>query len=318
MSDHRREQALALLGLHVSEPGRQPHGARPDDEELALLIEGELDAARREEVLSHVAADHALYRQLVTLAELRAPAAGAPAAAKRESWLDAIAARLRDWRIAMATGALGSATAAAVIAAVLVWQSVSTPPPGGAVELVAQPAQRQQELAARADRTALPQVAETAARCERLPHPDDDRRSGNLCVLSLPATDDDGIDSVSVRHWLWIDEGSARAWLQHRSGERPLALRASDDGTWIALHGREGNRASLQIHAVAALARGRFEPVIELDLGNAGMGALQWRGQQLEFVSRRDFTGDPDSPRDLDMPVRQRIDPDSGRIERAP
>ena len=109
----RHRTALAWLGLKLARP-TAPKGAPPNDEELALFVDGRLGAARRREIITHLLADDSLYQRLVLLGSTLTPTprktSDTPLARCRH-WLEDL---LTQHRLAMAGLAL--AGLAAVVA----------------------------------------------------------------------------------------------------------------------------------------------------------------------------------------------------------
>ena len=61
----RAQRALALLGLRMDGAESVAVGEEPSAEDFAALYEGELEAARRAQVLSHIASNPAIYRRWI-------------------------------------------------------------------------------------------------------------------------------------------------------------------------------------------------------------------------------------------------------------
>ena len=110
----------AMLGIHLAKGRGRAEGSPPSDEELALLIDGQLEESRRLEVLSHLAHRPERYRQWLSLADMEADEqashAGLLAVLTRgiNNWLV-------DWRYA--AGGLG-----AMAAIVLLVNQMALPP----------------------------------------------------------------------------------------------------------------------------------------------------------------------------------------------
>lgn len=99
------EMAKAMLALALHQKQAPPLGAEPSDEELAILLEGGLDATRKAQILGHIAHDGQVYHRWMMLlenadatdyfSEIDQPAqhSSAQKNVASESWLQ----RLFDW-----------------------------------------------------------------------------------------------------------------------------------------------------------------------------------------------------------------------------
>lgn len=109
---HPHEQALALLAIHLKERCLESAGEPPSTEELALLLEGNLTGRRRQELMSHLCRDPALYQQWLSLVSLEQHTSDY--SVTKGLWVrfcDATSDYFTDWRYASA----GIATAALVL-----------------------------------------------------------------------------------------------------------------------------------------------------------------------------------------------------------
>lgn len=112
---------LAQIGIAATE--KEPQGAAPSDEELALFIEGKLSFERRQEVISHLNVNPLLYQQWMQLVELVSLASQTEqnsvdqkmADTSERNWFE----RLKDWLGWKEYALAGSM--AAVVMTVLIW-----------------------------------------------------------------------------------------------------------------------------------------------------------------------------------------------------
>ena len=118
MSEHDisnpQDRILAKLALTATKE-EAPKGQVPSDEELALLIQNKLDFTRKQEVLSHLNANEALFAQWMMLIEMMEVPSHTKANPKQTAQ-----SILADWFFNW-KAALGGA-AVAVFAVVLIWQ----------------------------------------------------------------------------------------------------------------------------------------------------------------------------------------------------
>jgi hypothetical protein len=115
-------QAMALLGLRAGKSDATAVGDAPTVEDFSALYEGALDATRRAQVLSHIAADQDIYRAWLEVASAQATLdeslAAQPASAQQTVPL---LQRLGSWLADMVRmpAVSGSMVAAALVAVML-------------------------------------------------------------------------------------------------------------------------------------------------------------------------------------------------------
>ena len=111
-----QQQAEAMLALHATQGERTPQGEAPDNEELALLLDGQLDFKRRKEVITHLDADTALFARWISLLEATTVFKVSESTPLQPSLLQ----RLQQWFTPMRAGFIGTALAAITTVAILV------------------------------------------------------------------------------------------------------------------------------------------------------------------------------------------------------
>ena len=115
ISMNEKDLTLAKLGMAASK-GSLPDGPVPSFEELALLIEDKLDFKRRDQILSHINSNTALFKQWINLVEIMEQGANVSQPKQQKKTL---LNWLTSWQ-SLAGGAV-----AATLALVLVWQQPS-------------------------------------------------------------------------------------------------------------------------------------------------------------------------------------------------
>lgn len=109
-----RDHLLAKLALLAHAGKHKPKGDKPSDEELAMLIDDQLDFKRKEEVISHINADQALLEQWLQLVDIIAiEEKSSEKSDEKVSWLS----WMTQWQ------ALAGSIAVAGIASVLIFNS---------------------------------------------------------------------------------------------------------------------------------------------------------------------------------------------------
>lgn len=330
MTEERQRHSEALLGMHLAEGRVTPRGAPPEDEELALLAEGRLQGRRREEVLTHLIADPARYRQWLNLVAMADDTA--PATSSRAVLANAVNRWVGNWRYA--AGAVG-AVAATLMLAIYTGitppvnqrpvavddaaepsralkqretererMKMAPPPAGSEVPALSRPELMTERAPALEEAPAAPQAdmaaPEPIEQCAAL-------GSGRLCVQAAMAGD----GSTARARWQWrgADDASPRTVLTETLEGRPAALRLSPDGRWLAIHLVAPQHKRLLVRSVPGLLGegpaathylGMLSPVADFRWED-GILRVEYREPARE--------GEPDAV------SSQRFDPESGEFE---
>jgi len=139
------ERTAAMLALYATQGSIAPADPPPTTEELALLVDEQLDFTRKQQVYGHLNADRQLMKQWLDLVDARHLLQAQPPL-KRSSLLQAIRVWLTPARSAMAGGVCTGVLAVALLAPAL-WQT----PPNLAQQPPMQPAIGSPELASQAN-----------------------------------------------------------------------------------------------------------------------------------------------------------------------
>lgn len=299
----RERHSEALLGIQLAEAERLGKGSPPSDEELALLLEGQLDSARRAEVLSHLAARPERYRQWLDLAELDATAQ----AQQPSGWAiltHGINNWLIDWRYAV--GGIGAMAGVLLLVNQMAAPPLQTPQPVSSIVLsdaynnsaeeaeAAPPPAAPQSATDQAGQQAERKLAERLAlersrelraqskmaapeeisrRCAGLMH---DSKKGQLCAVSLA-------NGISELRWQ-IEDGIHTLDSVH---EGVMQLEVSASHTWVALQ----TPSAIYVQATSDLL-GDNQNRIQLPFGGA-TSTIRWKSETLT-ISVMQALGDSD------------------------
>lgn len=108
-----KQQAEAMIALHVTRGGHAPQGEQPSYEELALLLDGRLDFNRRKEVITHLNANTELFAHWVSVVEAKSVLSEVTESEQN------LLQRLQQWINPTRLGFIGTALAAITTAVIV-------------------------------------------------------------------------------------------------------------------------------------------------------------------------------------------------------
>lgn len=316
----------ALLGIHLAK-GKghgqaRAQGSPPSDEELVLLMDGQLSEERRTEVLSHLAQRPERYRQWLSLADMDADEQASQAG------LFSILSRglnnwLIDWRYA--AGGLG-----AMAAVLLLVNQMALPPSeqlstadsasedyahapmleetpfAAPTQPLAESARQQQNLrmemaeeraSGMQEQMAAKRPARAPLRTHCLPTlAPTSEQSGTLCAVQMESGDHE-------LRWIAAEANDALPLIS--LPQRPLQLLISANRLWLAV---QSNDAIYVFDLPAAFAGESSHSQLPFTAGTARM---RWDGNEL-LISVMQALGDSDDD------LVYRYQPETGEITPPP
>lgn len=313
----------ALLGIHLAKGQRRAQGSPPSDEELVLLMDGQLGEQRRSEVLSHLAHRPERYRQWLSLADM-----DSDEQASQTGLLSILSRGINNWLIDWRYAAGGIGAMAAVILVVnqmalppsqqlrnaesvveayapapMLEEEAKTPPAKPSADSAADLHNPKRGIAEeRRSLAALPPAgakrlpsAPVRSRCLPATQPAT-TEAGTLCAVQLqrdehelrwsPANSDEALPLVTLPHW-------------------PLHLQISDNNQWLAVQVPEAIYVFNLPKAFAGEASFSQLPF------TAGTARMNWNKNEL-MISVLQALGDSDDD------LVYRYQPETGDIQPPP
>jgi len=311
----------ALLGIHLAKGQGRAQGSPPSDEELVLLMDGQLGEQRRSEVLSHLAHRPERYRQWLSLADM-----DADEQASQAGLFSILSQGINNWLIDWRYAAGGIAAMAAVLLVVnqtalppsqqlrnaesvveayapapMLEEEAKTSPAKPSADSAARLQSLKREMAEqRSSLSASPETrqrASTVVRSRCLPATQPTTaEAGTLCAVQLqndeyelrwtPANADDSLPLVALPHW-------------------PLHLQISNNNQWLAVQVTEAIYVFNLPRAFAGETSRSQLPF------TAGTARMNWHKNEL-LISVLQALGDSDDD------LVYRYQPETGDIQPPP
>lgn len=308
----------ALLGIHLAKPQGRVAGSPPSDEELVLLMDGQLGEPRRSEVLSHLTHRPERYRQWLSLADM-----DADEQASQAGLLSVLGNAVNNWLIDWRYAAGGIGTLAALV---LLVNQMALPPAEQlagiqpSTDTYAQVPETEDESKAYSAMAPKPE-ADAASRQQSLKMEMAEERSRSTenltaakrlasparCLSALePATRQAGVlctvrtdkDTHELR---WSAENSNQALPLITLPQWPLQLLISENNQWLAVQSHE---AIYVIDLPRAFAGETSQSQLPF---TAGIARMRWSDNEL-LISVMQALGDSDDD------LIYRYQPETGEI----